>query len=494
MKVTVTNKIKQYSILFLVIWIAFLLTSRGNISSMNITSTVQSFMKLVIVVIIFIGSFLLTQKKNKEEILLQTVVLIGLTMRIGYMLYTPCTIRQHDLGLLSIQGGGHAGYILHLLEGRLPSSNHIQYYHPPLFHALAAGMIKITRPFLISNNIEQLIETAKIVSCYASCLILLMTKEICKALNLKERATLIVVAQIAFLPNFYLLAGRINNDALAIFFVILIILYTIKWYEAPKLFYMIALALGFGLGMMTKLSVGMLALFTGSIMLLKLIESIKQGRGIGILKEYVFFGVIAIPLALWYPIRNYICFKQPLMYVYELTGKGEDYCGNLSFFQRFIEFDLTRLLSPIYNNPHQDKAAPMYLLKGALFGEFSMRGQIVAQLLIITHAILCIATLVAIGYFVINYRGKLVWRIGLPSVWTLFYIAYIGFNIRYPYTCTMDYRYIVPTAILGAIFVGITSELIEEKEQDVLKRCYMKGFIGIMVVFSLLSISMYCNV
>lgn len=67
MKVTVTNKIKQYSILFLVIWIAFLLTSRGNMSSMNITSTVQSFMKLVIVVIIFIGSFLLTQKKIKKK-------------------------------------------------------------------------------------------------------------------------------------------------------------------------------------------------------------------------------------------------------------------------------------------------------------------------------------------------------------------------------------------------------------------------------------------
>ncbi len=494
MKVTVTNKIKQYSILFLVIWIAFLLTSRGNISSMNITSTVQSFMKLVIVVIIFIGSFLLTQKKNKEEILLQTVVLIGLTMRIGYMLYTPCTIRQHDLGLLSIQGEGHAGYILHLLEGRLPNSNDIQYYHPPLFHALAAGMIKITRPFLISNNIEQLIETAKIVSCYASCLILLMTKEICKALNLKERATLIVVAQIAFLPNFYLLAGRINNDALAIFFMILIILYTIKWYEAPKLSYMIALALGFGLGMMTKLSVGMLALFTGSIMLLKLIESIKQGKGIGILKEYVLFGVIAIPLALWYPIRNYICFKQPLLYVYDLKDTGEYYCGNLSFFERFIKLDLMHLLSPVYNNPRQDKSAPMYLLKGALFGEFNMGQDKLPRLLIMAYVILCIVTLWAVGYFILNYRGKLVWRIGLPSVWALFYISYIGFNLRYPYSCTMDYRYIVPTALMGAIFLGVTSELIGEKEQGVLKKYYDKGLIGIMVVFSLLSISMYCSI
>lgn len=68
----------------------------------------------------------LTKKKqiNWNRIILY----IGITLRILYMLYTPCNVRKHDLGTIEPGANGHAGYILTLLEGHLPESAEAQFY------------------------------------------------------------------------------------------------------------------------------------------------------------------------------------------------------------------------------------------------------------------------------------------------------------------------------------------------------------------------------
>lgn len=63
-----------------------------------------------------------------------------------------------------------------------------------------------------------MIDGAKIVSCFASCGVLLTTNDICEELKFNRVSQVIAITFIAFLPNFYFLAGRVNNDSMSIFF------------------------------------------------------------------------------------------------------------------------------------------------------------------------------------------------------------------------------------------------------------------------------------
>lgn len=476
-----------------VVYIGFSAIFKDNAAALKIN--VQTLMQLLVFAIVIAGAYFMFQPGDKPKRLLGYVMAIGMLMRVGYMLYTPSTIRSHDLGTVSSLGTGHAGYILQLLEGRLPASNIGQHYHPPLFHGLAALMIKVIQVFLPQGTLEQRFEASKLVSCFASCGVLLLTQDLCSALKLNKKATLIAVTTVAFLPTFYLLAGRVNNDALAIFFMTLVLLYIIKWYENNTMKNTVILALAFGLGMMTKVSVGVLAFFSAGVMLIKGFEALKKREVYKVLTQYGVFALICFPLALWYPLRNLFYFKQPLTYVYEIKNPGDMYCGQLGFAERFMYLPLSQLLSPIYNNPVSDRYALIYLLKGALFGEFSFgTSGFMAQLLIVSYLGLSLLTLGSIGYFLIYYNKSLVWRIALPSAWASFYISYALFNLRYPFTCTMDFRYIVPTAVLGAIFTAIVSEILPQNPKALGVRLYNTILIGLLCSFSILSVAMYCAV
>ena len=132
----------------------------------------------------------------------------------------------------------------------------------------------------------------------------------------------------AFLPEHYLLAGRLNNDALSSMFMTAIILYTPKWYRRLSIHDMIIHALCYGFGLMAKISV--FALVTGSVMIIVLFKDLKSGDAIHIFLQYLVFLNIAFPLGLWYPIRNLIRFDQSFNYVAQIETTDPLYCGDHS--------------------------------------------------------------------------------------------------------------------------------------------------------------------
>lgn len=67
--------------------------------------------------------------KNK----INWIIIFGMFMRIAYMLYTPMTVRSHDLGALDINATGHEAYLLNLMEGHLPYTNEFQFYQQPFY-------------------------------------------------------------------------------------------------------------------------------------------------------------------------------------------------------------------------------------------------------------------------------------------------------------------------------------------------------------------------
>lgn len=484
--------IYTYIGVFLSILIAFIFTYMLGFE--DNAKRIEIVMIYSILIIICIGSYITWSSEDKIKTIIKIVIIIGIIMRIGYMIYTPCNVRSHDLCEFDKSKGGHSGYIMWILDGSLPDSNLRQYYHPPLFHALSALMIKIINPILKEDNILKIIDIAKIVSCTASCYVLLLTKKLAQEIKIGKVGQLFAVTIIAFFPNFYLLAGRVNNDSLAIYFMILAILYTIKWYKEVNVKNTIILALAFGLGMMSKISVGVVAIFTGIVMLIKGYEYFKEKKIKEILYNYLLFGIIALPLGLWYPIRNLIKFNQPLNYVLDINAPNSAiYCGNHSFIDRFIKIPFSSMFESIYNNPFGDYNLTAYVTKGALFGEFKFDvPTIIPRTLLAIFIILNIFIIISFVITFISKKTNFKILLGYMGYMSLQIMSFFSFNLKYPYGCTMDYRYIVPIAVFNALLIGYTSNILIEKPKAY--KIYNIIASVIITCFSVLSIIMYTKI
>lgn len=453
-----------------------------------------------LMILIGIGVMILAFcKRLTYKGLVSVILLAGLVMRIGFVLYKPSYTAYHDLGEITTVGYyGHASYVLKIFEtGALPLENKGQYYHPPLFHILAACAMKVTGKVLHITDEVYLFESAKIISCTAACFTLLTARKILKELNLGRTAAVIALSVCAFLPVHYMLGGWVNNDALVTFFMTWIILYTIRWFKNPSYGNIIFLALGFGFGIFTKISCALFAAFTGMLMLAKLIRAIKDNTWKPLILQFVVFACISMPIGLYYPIRNYLLFGQGLNFV--LQPGDNVYCGNHGFAERFLLFPVSRLLSPVYLNPFEEYNLNFYLIKSAVVGEFEYHHveEWPAAVLIVCNLILVVqAVFSAAAVCVQGWKKKTVGKsiraqflfLGLPGLWLWIYLNHLILNIRLPYGCTMDFRYIVPTAMLGAIYLGIYME--KCLDQPTVFRRIFAG-IGIAAILFLTAAGMY---
>ena len=53
-------------------------------------------------------------------------------------------------------------------------------------------------------------------------------------------------------------------------------------------------------------------------------------------------------------------------------------------------------------------------------------------------------------------------RYGCAMFWLALMVSYVAFNIKYPDSCTMDFRYIVPTVICGAVYLAAFWQMLQD--------------------------------
>lgn len=407
-------------------------------------------------------------KSRNEVIVGMAILMIGLIMRVGYTMYTPWYIRVHDVGQADLNATGHASYILHLFYGKLPNSNEYQFYHPPFYHFLSSVTMHIVGLLKGIKEGEYLIDSAKLISCFASCGVLIQIKLFLKDIDIKEKIANIIMLIVAFCPNFYLMAGRVNNDALVFFFMVVAIRYTYKWYYNQDWKSIIILAIAYGLGMMTKTSMAVLAVFTAVFMCVVLVKNIKKHLYKMTILQLIVFGVISLPLGLWYPIRNLILYKQPLSYVLNLGKESPIYVGNYSMSERLLLHIKNLKNLSLFNEPIDDYNIPIYIWKGSLFGEFTLEiNNTLGWILLISNGVLIVISIIAMIAIIMKTKEKRELIYGLFFIWLCQIISYISFNINFPHACTMDFRYIVTTVIVGAIFIGLLCQQIASKKNIV---------------------------
>ena len=428
---------------------------------------------------------------SKTEALIVALIAAGIVMRVGYMLYTSFMTRGHDIG--GTDGTGHYAYMYQIFStGMLPQTNEYQFYHPPLTHILQALVVKVFSVFRPGAEISSLFEAAKLVPCFASAATLWVTRSLCRAIDIKPRATALAIAIVAFQPTFYIFSSSVNNDPLMVLFFMIAVLYTIRWYSAPTMKNILLIALAIGLGMMTKLSAASVAFFTAPVFLAVLIKAVQARKAGPVIGQFAAFLGVCVPLGLWYPLRNYLKFDQAFGHVFTISSTSQLYCGDKSFVSRFFSFPLDQLVNPLYCQPYGDYNIWIYTLKCSVFGEFSFNWpEGLAAMLIVANLVLILVSLAAMVYVMI--RGKEVGffaRLGLFWLWVVQMASFLAFNIRFPFGCTMDFRYIVPTVIVGAIYIGIALDRIKEKNKVAANAVFYVG-VAAVALFGLASVLFY---
>ena len=388
------------------------------------------------------------------------LLLCGFILRVGYMLYTPMTVRSHDLGAIDAGGTGHYGYIYRILTtGRLVDSGDGQFYHPPLFYILSALLVKFLGLF-IKADFPHMIEYAKIVSCFFGCMTAVIVSEFVCETQIKAKE--IVVAIVSFFPNLILMSGRVNNDALSVFFIVMCIYYTYRWYNEKTIKNIIMLALSFGFGMMSKISCGTIAFFTGTVMVIELCKSIKNKTVNELIKQYIIFAVICIPLSLWYPIRNYILFNQACTYTPAAVWVTGEERSAAALFEKFFSFKFWEVITVPYADVlGTDISIIKAILRTSMFGEFTYQGkETVARVLATVNIVVVITSILSFVY--VMKKGKKIKQIvkyGFVGIWACTFIPYLWLNYQIPKNFTMDFRYITMTVITGAAYMALMSEI-----------------------------------
>lgn len=415
---------------------------------------VTSIQKIAIPIIAIIALFDILLRYKKEKKINYTkifiyIFIIGIMLRTMYVSYTTINERQHD-----VDGDrGHLAYIEYVYENaKLPDNNEWQFYQQPLHHIISAIWLKINTMCKIDYEVAK--EGLCILPAIYSGISMIIMYLILLKLKINEKFIPMVMAVVATHPSFIILSSSINNDMLVTMFLFLDILCLIKWDEKPSIKNTIILAILTALTVLSKISGALIALPISYVFIKKFFVAIKERKDVvKYILKFAVFGVISLSIGLSYSIRNKVLFDQAIG---EVPSPGERvYCGYDSLIKRLnpISIEWNRL----YCNAFEESSITIYITKSSLFGEWrpdNLEEKVLPILLITFNAILI--TISIISFIIITNPLKN--RSNVLNILICFYFAqmlmYLASNDAMPYGCTMDFRYIVPTAFLGMAFIA----------------------------------------
>lgn len=433
------------------------------------------------------------QKKLDSKYIFIFIILLGIILRLIYGIDNRINERQHDVG--DVRGTGHYGYTFYIFRYlKLPNTNADQFYQPPLNSIIQALWMRLSAFFNpcpenikdsyialfnttdsirssqteLTSYIDTLYSSTKILSIFYSCVTLITIHYILKEFNLENIYHNLILLFMSIQPMMVMMAGTMNNDNLSYMFFFLSLLCFIKFIKKSSFGYAVLLALSIGCGMITKLSIGLIAIIYGPIMIYKLIKLIMNCiKGTDNKKSVLFyilqlivFGIIVFPLGLSYAIRNYVKFNQEFTYILDF-GRNSWLHSNIkdkTIVQRFISLPFSQLIHHergIYHDYYEYNIW-VDLIKTSIFEEFSY-GTIPSYpgtLMFICNIIICFSVIIALIYTIVKLlikqytQNKYLAMLAI-SITLLGLISYVSLCVKMPYSCTSNFRYITYVAFSG---------------------------------------------
>ena len=422
--------------------------------------------------VIITGVVLKIKNKLTIEILLFLIFLLGVLMQLNYMLITPYNYRQHDV--FSHNDAGHQGYAFIIYSGKMPTQVDqngyldYQFYHPPFNAFMQAMWMRICQPFMKLYNLvnhstyynvedrNSLYQTTEILSTFYMNIATYFAIKVAYKLKVEDKYKAIASFFVALFPALMILAGQENNDPLCIMNCFIVIYFTVCWWENHSYFNAIMIGLFGGLAMFAKLSGALIVVPAIVAFAFVLIRSIiKKEKFAYILIQGAIIGLIMAPLGLWFHIYAKVRFNQPFGFVFSNLNSNL-YVGDYSFFERFINIlDFGDMYTSTWGNTFVNYNLPNFLIKSALFGEYSFLFSDPLALISLTlnYIFVYFSLALIIIYFIYSGKEHLEIKIIGGVIILSQLVAQLYFNIKMPYGCTMDFRYIVPI-ILGFMILN----------------------------------------
>ena len=447
-------------------------------------------------------------KKPRKDLSFWVIMAVSFVMRLIYVVKMKFDCAPHDLFYMNNDGTighGHLGFIEYFYNYRqLPDfdlTKHWSFYNPPLHHIISAVFYGINRSFgLDSDGALEVLQFMPLVICTVS--IWIVYEIICEFNPDKKLVTAFTVLS-AFYPPLFWLSASLTSDPLSLMFMLGAVLFTIRWYKNASMKNILGIALCIGLGMMTKLNVAYMAFGTAFIFLYVLVNRIKEKKGVsGLIKQFLVFGVICVPLGLWWPIRSKVLFDMPFNYIQRLPAGCMD-LSSYSLWQRF-GFPTMEQLNCTFVSIDEDLDCNIWwtLIKSFLFDEdTSMRPYTVPLSLLndialkVSLVVLFVMLVLTVYFFVKkSSRANRIMKIYMLLIVVPIMISYIIFNIDFPFICTISSRYIAVIYIVPLIASGCA---LSDIKKDKLNQYFsigayaMSGLIAVLFVLFCFSTNVY---
>lgn len=426
-----------------------------------------------------------------------------------------------------------------------------QFYHPKFAHYTYAYFMHFMSFVLNTKDTFVLYESIRILTTTLSILEIYFIYKTLRLFLKNKIAIIFSLLIFISSPFLIRVSAMSNNDPLLWFFIYSSTYLAIKFFYKQKLSYIILLALSIGLAMASKVSGAMIAIPIFFEFIYLLIKMIKEKRTLYAIGLFTVFAIIVFPVGLYWPIYNYINYNQPFNYVWDNLNHNLLINPSRTYFDRFLFFPLDQYFSNIFmqlwvNNTAfpQDYNIYVSMLKSSIFGEFSYNNLFTALILYIANTLLFVSLIVLVIYILIKtiinknikpiniftliisfylsiififkkdiigyiffsvflilfivsffflFKNKTLKNINylniligiIPSL--VFIISFLLFNIKMPYACTMDFRYLGILYFTFAILIGFIIQYLFNNKSKINNKL-STVFLGIVAFYSISSI------
>lgn len=414
--------------------------------------------------------------KLTEDILVFAIIFAGMLLHCSYVLLTGLHDRQHDEGTFTGRGDtlvnpGHLGYIEYIYKfHRLPDINPYElfsYYHPPVHYVISALWVTLLTMFGMAE--EAAFENIQALTLLYSGLFMLITYLILKKAGAKGRGLYAGLVLVVMHPGLMFVSGSVNNDMLSLVLLACCILFTLCFIRDRSLTNLILIALSIGVGMLCKLNSAAMAFPVGLIFLLDLIGVVRDGdrKVIGRrVKNYLLFGVVVSITGLAWIVRNLVKFGEmpgvPVPPVDSVMYTG-DYSlwarlGVPAVSQWHFDFPFHPLSGDVIHNTW------IIMLQTSLFGEIYPVETAGVPLLLcrIVYVAAAVFAVLSAVWLLYMQRRKFAGRsqtektdaVFIAGGYIFYLLGFAAFILKYPYTCSSDFRYVVVCLVYIAIGLG----------------------------------------
>ena len=423
------------------------------------------------------------RKKMDIEKSFYVILMLAFCIHLTYMLYTLGTTRQYDTW--SVNHDAHYDYALSFFEtGMLPDHNNTidtvyQFYHPPLNPFIQGYFMRLFEWICPVESLvatpEDLFTSCQILACFYMTMTSFFFMKTINLTKIGREGKILGFALLGLYPRLTQLSGQLNNDALSTMLSAIALYYFFRWFLGERKYPDILLTgLFVGLAMMAKMSAATICLGIGIVFAIVFFRALfgkERTKLSRIILQYVLFLVICAPLGLWFQFYSHFVWGLPFNFVftnlnsalftgtrdwvlenkpndivyYDKNNSGAIYTDSVwNIIARFVLPILPQDFNNLYCSAFGNYNLLFYVLRCSIFGEFSYyQGE--------GFALIAIVSIYVVYFTMLVMTLRLMFQRKLKREGTAFLYLFLGIavmliylQIRMPYGCSMDFRYIVP--------------------------------------------------